>query len=165
MPSKYTGYVLIKAPLQPTELQKRLLAIVNNEKAMREAHRILGEMCQPYVPEGDTGGLRRSMKVYPASVKWEAPYAHYQYTGIVYGPNIPIVRQGIVTRWRSIPNKRKKKTNRELGVPGEWKGWKFGYTTPGTTHHWYDKAMEGRGKNNYSVAVTNMLKKMAEKKK
>lgn len=162
---KYTGYIQVKAPLKPTELQKKLLGLVNNEKAMRETHRILGEMCQPYVPDGRTGGLRRSMKVYPSAVKWETPYAHYQYTGVVYAPNYPIMDGDTISKWRSPAGRRKRKTDRELGVPGEWKGWTFGYSTPGTTHHWFDKAMEGRGKNNFSVAVTKMLKKMAEKKK
>lgn len=162
--AKYTGYIRVKAPLKPTELQAKLLKLVNNEKAMRETHRILGEMCDPYVPE-KTGGLRHSMKVYPTSVKWETPYAHYQYTGVVYAPNYPIMMGSTVVKWRSPAGKRKRKTNRELGVPGEWNGWKFGYSTPGTTHHWFDRAMEGRGKNNFSVAVTKMLKKMAKDKK
>lgn len=160
---KYTGYILVKAPLKPTELQQKLINIIGTEKAMREVHRLLGEFCEPYVPK-NTGGLRASMKAYPGSVKWETPYAHYQYTGVVYGPNFPIIRNGIVTGWKSSAGKKKRKTNRELGVPGEWKGWKFGYSEPGTAHHWFNKAMAGRGKNNYSIAVTKLLKKLANEK-
>lgn len=161
--AKYTGYVQVKAPLKPSELQKQLLAIVNNKEAMREAHRILGEMCEPYVPM-ESGQLRASMKAYPTSVKWETPYAHYQYEGVVYSPNYPLIRQGIVVGWRSPAGRKKKKTNRELGVPGSYMGWQFGYTTPGTAHHWFEKAMAGRGKNTYSINVTKMLKTMAKKK-
>lgn len=160
---KWTGYIHVEAPLKPSDLQAQLLDIVKTDTAMREAHRILGEMCEPYVPKS-SGGLRASMKAYPSSVKWETPYAHYQYEGVVYGPNYPIIRQGIVTAWRSPAGKRKKKTNREIGIPGEWKGWKFGYTTEGTGHHWFDQAMKGRGKNQYSIAVTRMLKALAKKK-
>lgn len=165
MAKKYTGYVQVKIPIQSTKLQKELLNVVNSETAHREAHRILGEMCTPFVPKGLTGNLRRSMHVYPSCVKWESEYAHYQYTGVVYKDNFPGMSPdgNTIIGWRSPARIKKKKTNRELGVPGEYKGWKFGYTTPGTAHHWLDAAMKGRGKNNYSVAVTKMLKKLAEK--
>jgi len=159
---KYTGYIKVTAPLKPTKLQQELMDIIGSEKAMRGVHRLLGEFCEPYVPK-KTGGLRAAMKAYPGSVKWETPYAHYQYTGVVYAPNYRIERNGEIIGWYSPAGKKKRKTDRELGVPGEWKGWKFGYSEPGTAHHWLDKAMEGRGKNNYSIAVTKMLKQLAHK--
>ena len=33
------------------------------------------------------------------------PYAHYQYIGEVWGPNIPIVQNGVIVGWRSPPIK------------------------------------------------------------
>lgn len=157
---KYTGFISVVAPLKPTELQTKLIGIIGTEKAMRAVHQLLGEFCEPYVPK-NTGGLRAAMKAYPKSVKWETPSAHYQYMGIVYAPNYLIGKEGSKGIWRSPAGKKKKKTGRELGVPGEWNGIKFGYTTKGTSHHWLDKAMAGRGKNNYSIAVTRKLKELA----
>ena len=160
MAGKYTGFIGVKAPLKPTKLQQELMGIIGNEKAMRAAHRLLGEFCEPYIPLRD-GGLRASMKAYPSCVKWESPYAHYQYIGYVYEDNIPIIRNGKIVRWYSLPGVKKKKTKRRLGTPGKLLNWKFGYYTDGTGDHWLDVAMAGRGKNNYSIAVTKMLKKMA----
>lgn len=159
----YTGYIHIKHSIKPTEIQTELMKTIGNEKAMREIHRLLGEFCEPYIPK-KTGGLRASMKAYPGSVKWETPYAHYQYTGVVYEPNYRIMKGGTIVGWHTPAGTKKKKTTRELGIPGEWMGWKFGYSEPGTSHHWFDKAMAGRGKNSYSIAVTKLLKKLASKK-
>ena len=38
-------------------------------------------------------------------IKVEGPYAHYQYTGEVWGPNIPIIENGIIVGYWSPPNK------------------------------------------------------------
>ena len=182
MAREYSGHLRVKAPLIPTKLQRELLDLINDKEVMREAHRMLGEMCNEYVPM-KSGELRRSMKAYPKTVRWETPYAHYQYMGEVYGPNVPIVTGGTltgfykvsgrtyprfsggtITGWFSYPGLKKRPTGRELGVPGYWKGWKFGYTKAGTTHHWFDEAMKNGGKRNYSRAVTEMLKKEAKKR-
>ena len=138
-----------------------VLDIIDDKEVMREVHRMLGERCNEYVPM-KSGTLRASMKAYPQSVRWETPYAHYQYEGEVYGPNIPIIQQGIIIGWYSRPGVQKYPTGRELGIPGEWKGWKFGYTTPGTKHHWLDEAMKNGGLRGYSIAVTAMLKRKAK---
>lgn len=168
MARSYTGHIRVKAPLKPTVLQEKLLRIIDDKEVMREAHRLLGEQCNKYVPK-KTGALRASMKAYPQSVRWETPYAHYQYMGEVYGPNYPILssfkstnhHDGLIIGWYSRPEVQKVPTGRELGVPGEWKGWRFGYTTPDTHHHWFDEAMKNGGKRTYSIRVTNMLKKKA----
>ena len=161
MARKYSGHIRIKAPLRPTVLQAKLLALINDKEVMRDVHRLLGEFCEPYVPK-KSGALRASMHAYPQTVRWETPYAHYQYMGEVYGPNHPIIRQGTIVGWYSTPGMPKHPTGRELGIPGEWKGWRFGYTTPGTKHHWFEEAMKNGGKRNYSVAVTRLLKKKAK---
>lgn len=161
MARTYSGHIRVAAPLKPTVLQERLLKLINDKEVMRDAHRLLGEVCNPYVPN-KSGELRKSMKAYPKSVRWETPYAHYQYMGEVYGPNHPIIRKGIIVGWYSTPGMKKRPTGRELGVPGEWMGWKFGYTTQGTKHHWFDEAMKNGGKRNYSRAVTELLKKKAK---
>lgn len=72
-----------------------------------------------YVP-WETGALARS--AYTATVigsgevVYPGPYAHYQYYGEVYGPNIPIRddNSGEITGWFSPPGKKKHPTGRAL---------------------------------------------------
>ena len=168
--------VRIMAPLRPTVLQRKLLVIINNKEAMREAHRILGIRCNEFVPQKN-GELRTSMRAYPQSVRWEAPYARYQYEGEVYGPNyVGWIGKGPNDwEWRS-PETRYP-TGRMMGKSGiarlkpkfglEFNKnpilVKFGYTTPNTGHHWFDTAMKNGGLRAYSLSVTAMLKQKARK--
>lgn len=76
-------------------------------------------MCKDYCPN-KTGTLADS----PNSVTdfgsgvvvYPGPYAHYQYYGEVYGPNIPIFEDdsGVPTTFRSIPHSTKHPTGRKL---------------------------------------------------
>lgn len=151
-------YVRIKMSPINTVLQTKLYNLVGNKEVMREAHRILGEMCNDYVPM-KTGELRKSMIAYPQSVVWTSPYARYQYEGEVWGPNKPIIQGGVIVGWKE--GEPRHPTGRELGIPHEWMGWQFGYTTPETGHHWFDKAMENGGRRAYSLRITGMLKRKA----
>lgn len=78
-------------------------------------------------------GALRSQVRYPdgmsgGTVEWYAPYAHYQYMGEVYGPNIPLKdAQGNIIGWTSPP--KKSPTGRKLQ-----------YHTPETSDHWFDRA-------------------------
>lgn len=120
-------------------------------------NQIIGDAINQYVPS-NTGTLRQSMTVYPDRVTWGEgiEYARYQYNGEVYGRNIPITKGGVVVGWFSRGPRYP--TGRELGVPGEWKGWTFGYTTQGTQHHWLD-AYRGQVKSNTNRYITNFLKR------
>lgn len=79
--------------------------------------RLVVDYSIPYVPF-DTGGLSRS----PADVTdygsgrviYPGPYAHYQYMGEVYGPNIPIIKGDEIVSWWSPPGQRKTPTGRPL---------------------------------------------------
>jgi len=174
-----TGHIRLSNPLDGTKLQRRLLKLLNDKEVNREVHRLLGERCNIYVPK-KSGALRQSMKAYPQSVRWETPYAHYQYEGEVYGPNIPVL-EGEDPAWRS--GKVKYPTGRQLGKKGSallhpiWRidegeynlvepdilaSYNFGYTTPNTSSHWLDEAMKNGGLNAYSRAVTAMLKRKAK---
>ena len=72
--------------------------------------------CQPYVPF-DEGILAGSGRPWPrpggGAVMWPGPYAHYQYMGEVYGPNIPMTIGGERT-FRSPAGQKKRPTGREL---------------------------------------------------
>lgn len=81
---------------------------VINEAVIRE--------CRPYVPASPNRVLENSAQsdVENGQVIWNTPYAHYQYMGIVYGPNIPIIQDGILMGWFSPPGRPKSPTDREL---------------------------------------------------
>ena len=78
------------------------------------------DFCQPYVPASPDRTLEFSAQaateIGSGRVVWNTPYAHYQYMGIVYGPNIPILdpETGILMGWFSPPGRPKHPTDREL---------------------------------------------------
>ena len=152
----------IRIKLEATDLQQQLLSVVDSESTRRGINEIVGEMANKYVP-AESGALRESMHAGPKTVTWSTPYARYQYYGEVYGPNFPIESQGIIVGWFSRPGERKHPTGRELGIPGEWKGWTFGYTTPGTKHHWYNRMLDN-DKRVLQIRITNFLKRKFREK-
>lgn len=77
-------------------------------------HQRLAAYLDPYIPK-ETGTLAQTNRATPKYLEYSQPYAHYQYTGIVYGPNIPIKDEaGNVVGWFSIPGKKKHPTGRFL---------------------------------------------------
>lgn len=92
--------------------------------------------CDPLIPF-QQGALRNSVNypqgIYGGEIEYNTPYAHYQYEGIVYGPNIPIRDAGgNITGWYSPPSKNP--TGRPLT-----------YHTAGTGDHWFEKAKAQHG--------------------
>lgn len=76
--------------------------------------------CEPYTP-WDTGNLAASPRaatvIGSGEIVYPGPYAHYQYYGEVYGPNIPIFddsSSGEPTGWFSPPGQKKNPTGRAL---------------------------------------------------
>lgn len=45
---------------------------------------------------------------------YDQPYAHYMYEGLVMGPNIPIIEEGLVVGWFSPKGKPKYYTGEEI---------------------------------------------------
>ena len=76
------------------------------------------DYCQPYVPASPDRTLEFSAQISTeigsGQVIWNTPYAQYQYAGIVYGPNIPIIEDGVLMGWFSPPGRPKYPTDREL---------------------------------------------------
>lgn len=68
----------------------------------------------------ETGSLAKSAygatQIGSGKVIYPGPYAHYQYYGEVYGPNIPVFEDdsGIPTRFFSRPGEKKHPTGRSL---------------------------------------------------
>lgn len=77
--------------------------------AASEWHRLYA----PYVPF-ESGALRDSVTIAPKTITHNAPYAHYQYTGEVYGPNYPITQNGVRVGYYSPPNRPKQRTGGKL---------------------------------------------------
>lgn len=105
------------------------------DKNIREAQKLLNLAvvgdCDPLIPFRQ-GALRNNVNypqgIYGGEIEYNTPYAHYQYEGIVYGPNIPIRdAEGNITGWYSPPSKQP--TGRPLT-----------YHTAGTGDHWFEKA-------------------------
>lgn len=143
-----------------TKKQEKLLQMLNDNRIKIGINTRIKNDINRYVPR-KSGKLRASAKVHPDYISWGeglAPYARYQYYGEVYGPNHPITRGGNIVGWYSTPGQRKHPTGRELGVPGYWKGWRFGYTTPGTHHHW-DRYFTYYVKQRTNLKITRYLKK------
>lgn len=147
-----------------TKRQQELLKMLNDPKVQKQVNTYIADAITPFVPM-KSGRLRRSRIVGPKSISWGRglKYAHYQYAGEVYGPNFPIIKGGNIVGWYSTPGMKKHPTGRELGIPGEWMGWTFGYTTPGTQHHW-DKAFTYQVKLKTNQEVTRYLKRECKRR-
>lgn len=147
-----------------TKKQQKLLQMLNDKQVRTEINTRIKDAINPFVPK-KTGALRNSARVTSNMIVWGEGlnYARYQYGGEVYGPNHPIVKGGKIVGWYSTPGKRKYPTGRELGIPGSWKGWKFGYTTKGTHHHW-DKYFRYLPKLKANIEITRYLKRECKKR-
>lgn len=107
---------------------------------IKEAQKLLNMQivadCDPLIPF-QQGALRNSVNypqgIYGGEIEYNTPYAHYQYMGEVYGPNIPIRDEvtGEITGYWSPPHKH---------PTGE----KLKYHPEGTERgdHWFDRAKE-----------------------
>lgn len=111
---------------------------------LREAQMLLNEQVvedsKPYIPFSQ-GELRNSEKypegIYGGSIEYDTPYAHYQYIGEIYGPNIPQKdAEGNIIGWWSPPKKEKKPTGRFMS-----------YHEPGTGARWFETAKAAHGKD------------------
>lgn len=150
-------YVDIDDSLLSRKVQ-RILQKLNDPGLRTDINKYIGTQLNQYVPQGDgrnhSGGksLRDSMEADESGISWSTPYAHYQFEGVVYEPNmIGFDSNGDVV-WRSKKGSTKRATDRLLGTPGvavlepqfgqqyvpdvEDIYWKFGYTTSGTRSHW-----------------------------
>lgn len=110
------------------------------DRNLKEAQKLLNEQivadCDPLIPFRQ-GALRNSVNypqgIYGGEIEYNTPYAHYQYIGEVYGPNIPINNaEGNITGWYSPPKKQPE------GRP-------LSYHAKGTGDHWFEKAKEQHG--------------------
>ena len=109
----------------------------------------LAKYCEPYVPM-QTGLLVGSARITPEAVTYPGPYAHYQYEGIVYGPNFPIKENGIAVGFFSIPDMPKSPTGRQLNYRRDFH--------PQATSKW-DKAAMAVKKKDLAEDIKNYILK------
>lgn len=104
--------------LTPQDIVKRF-GLEKGGRVQMAIDKAVIDWCQQYTP-WDTGTLSKS--AYGATiigsgvVRYPGPYAHYQYYGEVYGPNIPIFEDesGVPTRFVSPKGKKKSPTGKNL---------------------------------------------------
>lgn len=116
---------------------RRLQNVCNDASARLEAHNLLAQMCDPYVPMQE-GILSQNIGVTPNYVRYKQPYAHYQYIGDVYGPNIPIFENGQLVGFFSLPGQKKQPTGARINYSLEMH--------PLATDHWDQAMMRDKGK-------------------
>jgi len=121
----------VKCSVDASKFAKKYSQLLSDDKTMLACHNLLFKMETPYVPF-DTGVLSQSVEVTPNYVMYKQPYAHYMYEGIVYGPNIPIMENGVVVGFFSRPGIKKTSTGRYINYDKSHH--------PLATHHW-DQAM------------------------
>lgn len=119
--------------------------IPTDKTVMTECHNTLANYMNPYVPMQE-GILSTNVEVTDTSVHYLSPWAHYQYTGIVYGPNIPIFENGVIVGWWSRPNKQPTGKNINYSTEKHAKA----------THHW-DKAMINEKGKEFTQDITNII--------
>lgn len=153
------------------DLESRFGRLLRNKRFKQQLNRKLAEYSDPFVPY-DTGQLA-DVDVTPWGVIYNAPYAHYQYHGVVYGPNFLTPRG-----WKSYPGLVKWPTGEMIGSrqgetivrtdksTGESFTYTFGYTLdkhPLATHHWDEAMMEVRGDEYIASIVPYIMKNIRKR--
>ena len=91
----------------------KLLGPVRSDKFWKYAAAEWHRLYEDYVPK-KSGVLYERVTIEPKTITHTAPYAHYQYAGVMYGPNYPTMENGALAGFFSIPNRKKSATGRKL---------------------------------------------------
>lgn len=109
--------VLFEGDLSPSALTEKF-GLEKGGRVQQVIDQTVIDFCQPYVPASPDRTLEFSAqvatKIGSGEVTWATPYAHYQYMGIVYEPNIPIYEEGVLVGFFSPPGKKKTPSDRRL---------------------------------------------------
>lgn len=128
---------------------ERIIRDIDNDDTLLFLANECKRQMDPYVP-ADNSVLVQNVRMYvedgQGCVEYLSPYAHYQYEGEVYGPNIPVMENGQIVGWWSPPHKYP--TGRSLDYS------KFRH--PLATSHW-DRAMVTAKKDDIARAVQAYL--------
>ena len=127
--------IKVTVDVNSAAIESKLLSLID-DNVMLEIHNVFAKMCDPYVPMQE-GVLSQSINITPQYVEYRTPYAHYQYMGLVYGPNIPIRKDGEIVGWFSPPGQTKHPTGASIQYSKE--------QHPLATHHWDQAMMTDKG--------------------
>lgn len=123
----------LKDFINPKELVKKL-GVAPGGHIQKVVDAAIIRYCFPYVPY-DEGVLAASAstatKIGSGEIVYDTPYARYQYYGELYGPNIPIVENGVITGYWSPPKKH------PTGIPLQYSK----EVNEKAGSHWFDRAM------------------------
>lgn len=143
----------IKCSVDASEFGKKFSKLLTDDKTMLAVHSLLFKMQTPYVPF-DTGTLSQNVEVTAKHVKYKQPYAHYMYEGVVYGPNIPIIQNGVVVGFFSRPGVKKTPTGKYINYDKSHH--------PLATSHW-DMVMLANEGDAFQRQVEKILERNAKK--
>ena len=128
-------------------------------------------MCEEYVPY-NTGALSDRGTYYnKEGVHYgvSIPYAHYVYEGLVYGPNIPVFKDGVFQGFKSPENKSP--TGDDLTFNQDWVADEQGgfkpvprssIVHPKATRHWDEAMMTEKG-DEFVAKVEQIIKRRLSK--
>lgn len=145
--------VKLNVTIDSKKIHDKLDQIVNDKQTMLACHNLLFKMMTPYVPF-DTGLLSQDVEVTENYVRYKQPYAHYMYEGLVYGPNIPIVQNGVVVGFFSRPGIKKSLTGAYINYDKTHH--------PLATRHWDEAMMRVQG-DSFRAQTKKILERMAKK--
>ena len=136
----------IQVDINTEKLAKQFEAL-KDDNSMYEIHNMFAKMMNDYVPFAE-GVLSQSVQIEKDKVRYNMPYAHYQYVGEVYGPNIPIIEDGIVVGFFSKPGEKKQPTGKQIQYNKEYH--------PKASKEW-DKAMMNERGEEFLKKVQEIL--------
>lgn len=114
-----TEDVTVKLNWDSVEDLIKLCGIEPGGRVQKVIDKDVMDFSRPYCPF-DSGNLATSpyaaTVVGSGEVTYPGPYAHYQYIGEIYGPNIPVFEDdsGVPTRFFSPPGEKKHPTGRQM---------------------------------------------------
>ena len=97
----------IQIKMKPTEQIVKRLGLDATGDVQKQFTNIVNRRITRYMPAGPQAVLSTKLKRIksPTEIEVDAPYAHYQYKGEVWGPNIPRIENGVVVGYWSPPIK------------------------------------------------------------
>lgn len=138
--------IRITVDVNSVAIENKVQSLID-ETLMLRVHNLLAKMCDPYVPM-DEGVLAQTLEITPQYVRYLQPYAHYMYVGAVYGPNIPIIKDGYIVGWFSPPGQPKHPTGKAIQYSAE--------KHPLASREWDKAMMRDRG-DDFTQQVKNLL--------
>lgn len=123
----------LKDVISPASLKEKL-GVNPGGHVQKAVDAAVIRVCAPYVPfwEGIlAGSANTATEIGSGEVVYDTPYARYHYYGELYGPNIPIVENGVVVGFWSPPEKQP--TGRQMEYSKE--------VNPLAGPYWFDRGM------------------------